>query len=234
MSSSFCNLEEAFTGPVLMQPGGDKKVRKDKSGARSKDRQFEQFVPVALPAQPDPDRAAPLATAPSPMTGAPSQAVLSRLESTDSAAAAQFFPLPGDSADSEEWQKAFMLEGSAAPVPAPALMANGAIPVDGKSTLWRQIPQPAVAAGTILAPGAIPAEISARLDQLTRQLENLTGPAPMQSTAELFLFVAIGLLLLLALDTLLRFASGAKRMRGGGGGVRMPYQWPAGRRVWIR
>jgi hypothetical protein len=102
--------------------------------------------------------------------------------------------------------------------------------------LWRQIPQPAVAAGTMLTPGAIPAEISARLDQLTRQLENLTGPAPMQSTAELFLFVAIGLLLLLALDTLLRFATGmngGKRMRGG---ARIPdtYRWPAGRRVWIR
>lgn len=228
MSSSFCALEEAFTGPVLMQPGGDKKAKKEKEKA-GRSRQFEQFVPVALPAQPDPDRAAPLAAPPPAMTGAPSQAVLARLESTDSAAASQFFPLPGESAGSEEWQKAFMLEGSGAPVPQP--MANGAIPVDGKSTLWRQIPQPAVNVGTALTPGAIPAEISARLDQLTRQLENLTGPAPMQSTAELFLFVAIGLLLLLALDTLLRFATGATRMRGG---ARPRYRWPAGRRVWVK
>ena len=65
-----------------------------------------------------------------------------------------------------------------------------------------------------------PAEVSARLDALTRQLESLTAPAPLQSTAELFLFVAIGLLILLAIDTLLRFAvrmaSGAVRMSGGG------------------
>jgi hypothetical protein len=70
----------------------------------------------------------------------------------------------------------------------------------------------------------VPAELSARLDALTRQLESLTTPAPLQSTAELFLFVAIGLLVLLAIDTLLRFAvrmaSGAVRMSGGGGGRR--------------
>jgi hypothetical protein len=230
MSSSFCALEEAFTGPALMQPGDKKKKQ------RSKDRQFEQYVPVALPSQPDPDRPAALAPTPSPMMGAPSQAVLARLESTDSAAASQFFPLPGESADSEEWQKAFTLEGSATPGPYPQPMANGAIPVAGRSTLWRDIPQPAVAAGTALSPMAIPGEISARLDQLTRQLESLTGPAPMQTTAELFLFVAIGLLLLLALDTLLRFATSMnapKRMRGGGAPLpRM--RWPSGRRVWVQ
>jgi len=226
MSSSFCALEEAFTGPALMQTGDKKKKQ------RSKDRQFEQFVPVALPSQPDPDRPAAMAPTPSPMMGAPSQAVLARLESTDAASASQFFPLPGESAGSEEWQKAFMLEGSAAPAPQP--MANGAIPIDGKSTLWRDIPQPSVVAGTTLSPMAIPGEISARLDQLTRQLESLTGPAPMQTTAELFLFVAIGLLLLLALDTLLRFATSMNAPKRMHGGAAPRLRWPAGRRVWVQ
>jgi hypothetical protein len=135
------------------------------------------------------------------------------------------FPLPGDTGDGDEWEKAFILPGSRMP------MGGGAVPVDGKSTLWRQIPVPTVAppaplpfpsagSGSELAALA-PADVSARLDALTRQLESLTAPAPLQSTAELFLFVAIGLLVLLAIDTLLRFAvrmaSGMTRMSGGGG-----------------
>jgi hypothetical protein len=56
------------------------------------------------------------------------------------------------------------------------------------------------------------------LDVLTRQLENLTAPTQIQGTAELFLFVAIGLLLLLAIDTLLRFAvaAGTAVLQSGG------------------
>jgi hypothetical protein len=147
------------------------------------------------------------------------------------------FPMPGETGDADEWEKAFTLPGSRMPPPAP----SGGVSVDGKSTLWRQIPVPSVAPPAPL-PAAVgggglemaalaPAEVSARLDALTRQLESLTTPAPLQSTAELFLFVAIGLLVLLAIDTLLRFAvrmasgvvrashSGGRRF-GGGGRVR--------------
>jgi hypothetical protein len=53
----------------------------------------------------------------------------------------------------------------------------------------------------------IPSDIQQRLDTLTKQLESLTSVTPMQSTAELFLFIAIGLLFLLAMDTLLRCAT---------------------------
>jgi hypothetical protein len=99
---------------------------------------------------------------------------------------------------------------------------NGSIPVDNKPTLWRQIPEPVT--GTTETLAAIPTEINQRLDSLTRQLESLTTPTPIQSTAELFLFVAIGLLLLLAIDTLLRFASSMAQRRQSGG-----YRAPASR-----
>lgn len=258
MSSSFCALEEAFEGQQVMKSESTgKKSKKDKSSGR----QFEQFSPILLqeqkgeylmhphvspivpaalpaaPAAPDPDRAVPIA-APPPMTGAPSQAVLARLESTNSAAASQFFPLPGNSADEEEWQKAFMLEGSDSLAMQPLkngmdnngmIRANGSLPVGGKPTLWQQIPQPILNAASLVPHGAIPTEITARLDQLTRQLESLTGPTPVQSTAELFLFVAVGLLLLLAMDTLLRFASsvsvGKRVSRARGGYQWTPNQW---------
>jgi hypothetical protein len=78
---------------------------------------------------------------------------------------------------------------------------------------------------------AIPSEVSQRLETLTRQLESLTTPSPMQGTAELFLFVAIGLLLLLAIDTLLRFAvsvasaTGATGRKMMGGARRYPLRF---------
>ena len=75
-------------------------------------------------------------------------------------------------------------------------------------------------------------DFTQRLDKLTKQLDSLTGVGnvTMQGTAELFLFVAIGLLLLLAIDTLLRFAvhmvsaTGKRRLKGGSnsGSGRLP------------
>lgn len=95
------------------------------------------------------------------------------------------------------------------PLPRP----DGAVSVAGKSTLWRKVP--------VAAPAAA-GDIHQRLDALTRQLESLTGAHtanPMNSTAELFLFIALGLLFILAMDTLLRCATSialASRQRGGG------------------
>lgn len=151
------------------------------------------------------------------------------------------FPMPGETGGADEWQKAFTLEGTAMPQP---VRPDGSVPVAGKPTLWRQIPTPQVAAvaapyqrgpassGWLPAPaplqtpgaetvGLIPSELSQRLDVLTRQLENLTAPTQLQGTAELFLFVAIGLLLLLAIDTLLRFAvsAGTAVLQSGGGHI---------------
>jgi hypothetical protein len=157
--------------------------------------------------------------------GAPAIAAGSVVVSPGGVKLDDMFPLPGDTGDADEWEKAFTLPGSRAPAP------SGGVPVDGKSTLWRQIPVPVVAppapvpmGGAIEMAALAPAEVSARLDALTRQLESLTTPAPLQSTAELFLFVAIGLLVLLAIDTLLRFAvrmaSGVVRMSGGARGRR--------------
>jgi hypothetical protein len=112
------------------------------------------------------------------------------------------------------------------------LLTNGAVAVNGQSTLWRQIPEPVPANQPVVA-APVPSEINKRLDALTRQLESLTTPTPLQSTAELFLFVAIGLLILLAIDSLLRFASGSMRsgrvgrvvVGGGGRGWRGHNRW---------
>jgi hypothetical protein len=216
MSSAFCSLDDAFAGPILPP-----KKKKTRGSGREPPVGVETFVPAALPGTAqeagDPDRqvaappAAELLKSPSGATG-----------KLDSAAALQeFFPLPGASAEQEEWQKAFMLEPSTLPRP------DGSVAVAGRSTLWRQIPAPpAPAPSPDSSPtsfSAIPTDISQRLDVLTRQLENLSAPTPMQSTAELFLFVAIGLLLLLAIDTLLRFASSVvagQRTRALVGGMR--------------
>ena len=121
-----------------------------------------------------------------------------------------FFPLPGETAEPEEWQKAFTLEGSGIPRP------DGSVPVAGKPTLWRSAAPPAIKESTTIS-----SDIHQRLDTLSRQLEALTTGSPMQSTAELFLFVAIGLIFLLAIDTLLRCATTialATTKRGGARG----------------
>lgn len=220
MSSMFASLEEAFQGDVVMQPGEKSKKKK------SKERQFETFTPMPLQSSPDPDRPAAIAALPPPLKG-PVQAQVVKLESQG--ATHDLFPLPGNTAEPEEWQRAFMLGDSGAaagvaPVPPRYVRPNGAVAVDGQSTLWRNLPAPAPiaeAAPMSGSGGAVPADISARLDQLTRQLESLTTGTPMQSTAELFLFVAIGLLLLLAVDTLLRFSASLTKRKQMGGGASM-------------
>ena len=144
------------------------------------------------------DRPAQLPPSNDVLTSPPTSSRLEAASSTD------FFPMQGSNAEPEAWQKAFLLGGdSGAPVPKPNFS------VQGQPTLWRSIQKPieqiTTAVTETLAP--IPDEINRRLDSLTQQLEALTTPTPMQNTAELFLFVAIGLLLLLAIDTLLRYAS---------------------------
>jgi hypothetical protein len=227
--SAFCSLEEAFALAVPSAATG-KSSKKHRTKVAGGGRELFS-VPVTTPSTPDPDRQAQIQPAKEDVLGGPPDA--DGGGGAPSAAAANvivtggvklddMFPLPGDTGDADEWEKAFTLPGSRMPAPAP-----GAVSVDGKSTLWRQIPAPLVAPPAPLPIGSpdvgvalAPAELSARLDALTRQLESLTTPAPLQSTAELFLFVAIGLLVLLAIDTLLRFAvrmaSGTIRMAGGG------------------
>ena len=181
MSSVFCSLDEAFTGPII-------------PGKRRKEKRKEGVVPG--PPESTSDVPEPMASPPDHSTSKPEAAV----------ALNDFFPIPGESAD---WGKAFTLEGSDMPLPRP----DGAVSVAGKSTLWRKVP--------VAAPAAA-GDIHQRLDALTRQLESLTGAHtanPMNSTAELFLFIALGLLFILAMDTLLRCATSialASRQRGGG------------------
>jgi len=222
---SFCSLEEAFAGPSMAANTGKKKS-KQRSGK-------EGFVPGPLSGTPDPDR--PSVVPPPPandvLTGPPMDKSAAQMESGSAVKLDDLFPLPGDTGGVDEWEKAFTLDGSR----VPSLRPNGSAAVAGGPTLWRQaaamVPTPSApltAAGGVAVSetlAAIPSEVSTRLDTLTRQLESLTTPSPMQGTAELFLFVAIGLLLLLAIDTLLRFAvsvasaaGGAKKMVGGGRG----------------
>jgi len=190
MSSVFASLDEAFNGPA--NPGKQKKKR---------------TVPEALRGAPDPGRPAEVPPV-EPMV--PLQASVGSGHPEAAIAQNNFFPLPGETAEPEEWTKAFMLE----PSKIPQFRADGSVPVNGKSTLWRKVPVPPP---TTPKPGD--SDVYKRLDALTKQLEELTQVKPMQSTAELFLFVAIGLLFLLAIDTLLRFATtiavGRRVMSGG-------------------
>jgi hypothetical protein len=205
--SQFCSLDEAFS-----EPGGAKKTKKPKP--------VEGFAPGMLPSKPvDPDRQVERpGPAPPAMQGA--EATGARLEA-DAVNIQDFFPLPGNTAAPEEWTKAFTLEGSPALMPPTRYRGPSAIreavapaPVQGLPTLWRP------AAAEI---AAVPSDVQTRLDKLTQQLDMLTTPTPLQSTAELFLFVAIGLLVLLAIDSILRFTVSmvTRKQSGGGGGYRV-------------
>jgi hypothetical protein len=229
MSSMFCSMDEAFVGPL----GGAAMVPLFPGQKPPKQKRRKDAMTVVEPLSGTPAPEALNSGGSGGSTAGPSGPI----QNLESGAALQdFFPLPGETAGNEDWTKAFTLEPSSAPgVPAPRF--DGSVPVDGKATLWRQIPTPPVAVNelapaAVMSASAVPVDITQRLDTLTRQLEALTMPAPMQSTAELFLFIAIGLMLLLAIDTLLRFASsmahssGSSLMRGGarrlyGGGRRL-------------
>ena len=191
MSSAFCSLEDAFAEPPAM-PGKKKKSSKHK----------EYTVPGAMLGSPHPDNAVP-----EPMRAPPDTSKGVGDQPEPGAASQEFFPLPGETAQPEEWAKAFMLDPSHVPVGK----SDGSVAVAGKSTLWRNIQTPVTPSNTSAssssASGFLPSDIQQRLDALTRQLDSLTIVSPTQSTAELFLFVAIGLLFLLAMDTLLRCAT---------------------------
>lgn len=212
--SVFCSLEEAFASSVA--PPKKKKSKAMVAGA-------EGFAvpPTLTGSVADPERM----KVPEPMRGASAEAggTQDRLEGGSAVNMQEFFPLPGETAEPDEWQKAFMLEPSQVPQPRP----DGSIAVAGRPTLWRQIPAASAASAAPIVAAApasltgIPAEVQQRLDKLTRQLDSLGAPTQLQSTAELFLFVAIGLLILLAMDTLLRFAVRMARGSQGGGGRRM-------------
>ena len=145
-----------------------------------------------------------------PPMGAPPAAITpagGRLQATDNDAG---FPLTGESADGEAWTKAFTLEPS---MHAASTLAPPPWSVQGAPTLWREAAAfPAFPATAVHPPSQIQAapmnmDFTQRLDRLTKQLDALTGGSnSMNGTAELFLFVAVGLILLLAIDTLMRFA----------------------------
>ena len=216
MSSAFCSIEEAFAGPK------SKSSHKKSSSSSSRSVGKEHFVPEAISGSPDSEK-----TVPEPM-GPPSSAMSGKVGAV---ALNDFFPLPGESAQTDEWAKAFTLEPSNMP---PMLRPDGSAPVAGQSTLWRKVPVPAATATvaatplTYASPSGPTSDIQSRLDALSKQLDSLTTVTPMQSTAELFLFVAIGLLFLLAIDTLLRFATTiALSKKGGqsGGGRGLSRRW---------
>jgi hypothetical protein len=230
---AFCSLDEAFMGPQMGAGAGAGRAGDTKSSKKKKHR--EGFAPGPLASLPDPDRpAAPPPPTNDILSGPPVDRVPA--ESAAGVNLEGLFPMPGETGDVEEWEKAFTLEGSRLPPPAapppPIVRADGSLSVAGQPTLWRQIasPLPASASAAVNTVGAlasagvdklsaVPTEINRQLENLTRQLESLTTPTPLQGTAELFLFVAIGLLILLAIDTMLRFAVSLSERRIMAGGA---------------
>jgi hypothetical protein len=240
IQNTYCSFDEAFGGPVLY-PTKEKDTTEREKEPREKDKDRkkkqrntggliytrENFsVPAPLPGVPDPDRPYERPSPRNDVLTGPSGTKPSTLES--GMALSDMFPLPGNTASNESWEKVFMLEPDWTKT-TPVTRPDGSVSVNGQSTLWRNIPAP-TSTELILAPAKedaiqsdsvlaqIPSELNQRLDSLTRQLESLSMPTPLQSTAELFLFIAIGLLTLLAIDTLLRYTvQRAKTMRGGGG-----------------
>lgn len=238
---SYCAIEDAFT--PLVAPGAttSKKSKKSRmlpvpTAPSNSDQETKEVSFAESQQDVDIDRQVPRLPPANDVLSTP--ASNGRLEGSSSS---NFFPMQGANAEPEAWQKAFLLGDMSSSVQKPSF------PVDGQSTLWRSVPKvaTAVAAATeapfLESSVQVPDELSRRLDTLTRQLNSLTGPTPMQSTAELFLFVAIGLLLLLAIDTLLRYATAANAastlssiqvMSGGGGtgGGTGSRKWSVGRR----
>jgi len=196
---SYCALDEAFLGP----PAGVEVKRHKK--VRPKE------VPPPLPDVPESSEK----IKDDLMHGAPtgsSTGPVNRLKAQESDS---FFPLPG-SDETDSWEKAFMMDSD--------FTKTLKQPVAGEPTLWRQIqpapplPQPqnqnqGQVHGPV--PTNVWSDMNKRLDTLTKQLESLTSTTNTQSTAELFLFVAIGLLLLLFVDTLMRYATSIKSQSGG-------------------
>ena len=247
---SYCAIEEAFA-PLVPGGASSKKQKKMRSvivpsapaGSDAEVVATSMSEPTPK-AQVDPDRPAEQPEPANDVLTSRGQGPQSRLEAAGSS---DFFPMQSDN-EPEAWQKAFLLNDIQVPKPT--------FSVQGKPTLWRSIPKPAVATGDSFSSAAsssfssvivnplghgpselapIPDEISRRLDSLTRQLDSLVTPTPMQGTAELFLFVAIGLLLLLAIDTLLRYATATAtslRPFSGSGNGSTGLQVLAGGRRW--
>jgi hypothetical protein len=209
---SYCAIEDAFTPLVAPGAPSSKKSKKNRMmpvpTAPSNSDQETKDISESQGSL-DVDRQVPRLPPANDILSSSSSH--SRLESMESSSS-DFFPMQGNNAEPEAWQKAFLLGDMASSVQKPTFS------LDGQPTLWRSIPKAAAAAAAAVVPEApflessvqIPDELNRRLDALTRQLNSLTSPSPMQNTAELFLFVAIGLLLLLAIDTLLRYATAAK------------------------
>jgi hypothetical protein len=232
---SYCAIEEAF---MPLVPGGQstKKSKKNRtmvvpsapagSDQEAKEYSLGETIEMADlsgrdlsgrdlsgrdpsgrdPSGRDPDRPAQRPPPANDILSSP--ASNGRLDSLSSSPS-DFFPMQGNNAEPEAWQKAFLLGDMSSSVQKPSFQ------VDQKPTLWRSITKPVTSAISststafvdTLAPITGPDEIGRRLDSLSKQLDSLTFVTPMQNTAELFLFVAIGLLLLLAIDTLLRYAT---------------------------
>ena len=215
----YCSIDDAFNGPTI--PPGTIKKKKTKTKESMTGSQAV-FVPG------EPDRFAEKPTPQNDILESPQSFLLSQSQQPQSQQSQQqlrpstedqFFPLPGDTATPEAWQKAFMLEPDWTKTHSltnSSQRPDGTVPVDGQPTLWKHIPSYTPPSSSTQIKQAAPQsqnvaksypDLQKRLDDITQQIEALTIPTHLQSTAELFLFVAIGLVLLLAIDILLKYAT---------------------------
>jgi hypothetical protein len=209
VDEAFAMLTPDFEAQTAKMKAKERKKRQVPSALVSTPASAQQTEPSAVSSIQEPEIA--------PVTTAHLPAAATALN--------EAFSLPGETASPDEWTKAFTL--------APSSIAfsgfSGFSGVDGKSTSWRKQPVPIQSSSSSLQAVPIasnslsnlPLDIQRRFDQLAQQLEGLTSSTPMQNTAELFLFIAIGLLFILAIDSLLRFATSMVLRAQSGGRFKM-------------
>lgn len=209
----YCSIDDAFNGPSIPPPGATKKKKKTKDGAQA----------IFVPGEPDrfaekPTPQNDILESPQSLSQQSQQLQSQQIHPLRPSTEDQFFPLPGDTATPEAWQKAFMLEPDWTKTHSlthSSQRPDGTVPVDGQPTLWKHIPSYMPPSSTMQIQTQTQQQnvsknypdLQKRLDDITQQIEALTIPTHLQSTAELFLFVAIGLVLLLAIDILLKYAT---------------------------
>jgi hypothetical protein len=150
--------------------------------------------------------------------------------------AEDYFPYPlGSDTDTNafmlqpDWSTQFAIKSSTGNVAETPIAP--ATPVDGYSTLWRNIPDPQFGEGDLRKKGvngvAIDSELREKIDKIIARLDSheYTSDSPRDTFSEILLFIFFGVLIILILDLFFRsqqnalFSAFSMSMKQRGGGA---------------